>query len=43
MVADGRFGGGADGWKSTISLQIMVGRRGAEPLTSDVQRRRSPN
>ena len=42
-VVGGRIGGLAEGSQATIYLQILVDRRGVEPLTSAVQRRRSPN
>ena len=38
-----RFGGLAEGSQATIYLQVLVDRSGFEPLTSAVQRRRSPN
>ena len=43
MVADGLSEGLGEGAQDTIYLQIMVDRTGLEPVTSAVQRRRSPN
>ena len=38
-VVGGRFGVLAEGSRNTLSLHIMVDRRGVEPLTSAVQTR----
>ena len=43
MVAEGRFTGHTGVLQDTIYLHMLVDRSGFEPLTSAVQRRRSPN